>query len=351
MVTLEKRGYVKAGSWTPDAAPEHPQAIEQLAVEFARAGADITQTFTFWCHDNKLPPDCKYTCAEINKASCDIAKKVASKYNTITVGGITQTGLYTGPNSKPQVEAELKAAVNVLVENGIDVILCEYFRDIREMEVAIEVGLSTGKTTGATMCIGPKGDENYVSVEDCAVRMAQAGAQLVGVNCLFEPSTLIEVMADMKRALDKAGLKPHLIVQPLGFLCPDGGNFGWINIPEFPFAVEPRQITRWEAKKFARAAYDLGVQFIGGCCGFEAYHIRAMAEELIQERGKTALASDRSVYKPEHFHQMSKFSDNYTHKNCEKWWREMEPSTGRPLSKAFSKQEEPVVLPKTIFKN
>ena len=23
-VTLEKRGYVKAGSWTPEAAPEHP---------------------------------------------------------------------------------------------------------------------------------------------------------------------------------------------------------------------------------------------------------------------------------------------------------------------------------------
>ena len=29
-----------------------PQAVEQLAVEFARAGADVTQTFTFWCTDD-----------------------------------------------------------------------------------------------------------------------------------------------------------------------------------------------------------------------------------------------------------------------------------------------------------
>merc|ERR1712107_406581 len=44
IMTLEKRGYATAGSWTPEAAAEHPEAIEQLGIEFARAGADITQT-------------------------------------------------------------------------------------------------------------------------------------------------------------------------------------------------------------------------------------------------------------------------------------------------------------------
>ena len=45
----------------PEAAAEHPQAVEQLAVEFARAGADITQTFTFWCHEDSLPKGCKFS--------------------------------------------------------------------------------------------------------------------------------------------------------------------------------------------------------------------------------------------------------------------------------------------------
>ena len=32
--------------------------------------------------------------------------------------------------------------------------------------------------------------------------------------------------------------------------------------------------------KFARDAYSAGIHYIGGCCGFEPYHIRAVAEEV-----------------------------------------------------------------------
>ena len=45
-------------------------------------------------------------------------------------------------------------------------------------------------------------------------------------------------------------------------------------------ALEPRVLTRWDVHKFARRAYHLGVRYIGGCCGFESYHIRAIAEEV-----------------------------------------------------------------------
>ena len=48
--------------------------------------------------------------------------------------------------------------------------------------------------------------------------------------------------------------------------------------------MEPRQITRWEVARYAREAYDLGVRVIGGCCGFEPYHIRAIARLLAEER-------------------------------------------------------------------
>ena len=45
-------------------------------------------------------------------------------------------------------------------------------------------------------------------------------------------------------------------------------------------ALEPRTLTRWDVHKYARRAYDRGVRYIGGCCGFEPYHIRAIAEEV-----------------------------------------------------------------------
>ena len=39
-------------------------------------------------------------------------------------------------------------------------------------------------------------------------------------------------------------------------------------------------MTRWDMQKYAREAYDIGIRYIGGCCGFEPYHIRALAEEV-----------------------------------------------------------------------
>merc|ERR1712038_1480430 len=215
IMTLEKRGYATAGSWTPEAAAEHPEAIEQLGIEFARAGADITQTFTFWAHDDALPKGCKFTCAEINQAACDTAKKVARERGTIVAGGITQTGTFNlGSSVKSKVQSELRKALEVLILNKVDLIICEYFRNILEMERAIEVALEYGIPVAATMCIGPGGDESGVGVGECAVRMAKAGALLVGVNCL-------EVLKTMKVALDAFELSPYLMAQPLGYRVPD----------------------------------------------------------------------------------------------------------------------------------
>merc|ERR1712079_357465 len=146
--------------------------------------------------------------------------------------------------------------------NDVDLIICEYFRNIVEIEWAIEVALEFNLPVAATMCMGPCGDENGVSVGECAVRMARAGAQIVGTNCLFDPFSILDVMRDMKEALKLFNLSPYLMAQPNGYRCPDGGTFGWVQIPEFPFAVEPRQITRWEARKWAREAYNIGVKNI-----------------------------------------------------------------------------------------
>ena len=92
------------------------------------------------------------------------------------------------------------------------------------MEWAVEVALEFGLPVAATMCIGPGGDEGGVSVGECAVRMARAGAHIVGTNCLFDPYTILEVMAEMKSALDKCGLAPYLMAQPNGYRIPDGGS-------------------------------------------------------------------------------------------------------------------------------
>ena len=112
------------------------------------------------------------------------------------------------------------------------------------MEWAIEECVRSGKPVAASMCIGPEGDLHGVSAGDCAVRMARAGASIVGINCHFDPFVSLDCMKKMKDGLDAAGLTPFLFVQPLAYHTPDAGKQGFIDLPEFPFALEPRICTR-----------------------------------------------------------------------------------------------------------
>ena len=65
--------------------------------------------------------------------------------------------------------------------------------------------------------------------------MAAAGADIIGLNCNFDPFTLLETMTLMKAGLAEAGLEPHLMLQPCGYRVPDGGLMGLVNLPEFPY--------------------------------------------------------------------------------------------------------------------
>jgi betaine-homocysteine S-methyltransferase len=51
----------------------------------------------------------------------------------------------------------------------------------------------------------------------------------------------------------------------------------------FPIELEPFQCTRFEMADFARRACDIGVNYIGICCGAGPHHVRAMAEALGRE--------------------------------------------------------------------
>jgi betaine-homocysteine S-methyltransferase len=48
----------------------------------------------------------------------------------------------------------------------------------------------------------------------------------------------------------------------------------------FPVALGPLLLTRFEMADFTVKARDMGVNYIGICCGAGPHHIRAMAEAL-----------------------------------------------------------------------
>ena len=113
---------------------------------------------------------------------------------------------------------------------------------------SIEKNRFDNETFSELFDLGPNGDEDGVPLGQCAIRMAKAGADLVGLNCFFDPFIMLECIKVMKEALDGQDLKPFLMSQPLGFRDPDAGEQGWNSLPEYPYALEPRLITRIEAQ-------------------------------------------------------------------------------------------------------
>ena len=51
----------------------------------------------------------------------------------------------------------------------------------------------------------------------------------------------------------------------------------------FPVALDPFTCTRFDMAQFALQARELGVDYVGICCGAGPHHVRAMAEALGRE--------------------------------------------------------------------
>ncbi|NWI90294.1 BHMT1 methyltransferase, partial [Pitta sordida] len=333
---LEKRGYVKAGPWTPEATVEHPEAVRQLHREFLRAGSNVLQTFTFYASEDKLENRGNYVAEKI---------KFPNMYQIINAKGgqsVTdsvknQLGLLRQQWKTAERKLSFRKQLDVFMKKNVDFLIAEYFEHVEEAVWAVEVLKESGKPVAATMCIGPEGDMHGVSPGQCAIQLVKAGASIVGVNCHFDPETSLETVKLMKEGLQAAKLKAHLMSQPLAFHTPDCGKQGFIDLPEFPFGLEPRIVTRWDVQKYARKAYDLGIRFIGGCCGFEPYHIRAIAEELAPERGFLPEASEKHGSWGDN---LSMHTKPWVRARARKeYWENLKPASGRPYCPSMSKPD------------
>ena len=130
MFELEKRGYVKAGPWTPEAAVEEPEAVKQLHREFLRAGADVMQAFTFYASEDKLEDRGNQAGARvgveaINREACRLAKEVAAEGSALVSGSVSQCPSYLAGKTKAEVQAEYKKQISFFIAEGLDFLICE----------------------------------------------------------------------------------------------------------------------------------------------------------------------------------------------------------------------------------
>jgi len=278
LLELEKRGWVRAGPFTPEVALTNPEALRQLHVEFREAGAEVLQALTFYASRDKLATvGLQDRLEDLNRAAVRIAKDVAGD-RCLVAGNLSLTWMYepNSPAAKDKVRATFDEQLAVQTAEGVDFIIGETFSWLGEALIAVECAKKTGLPVMVTICFE---NENQTaegkSAAEAAKALVEAGADIVGMNCLRPPEHMLGPLEQMRKAVPNA----FLAAQPVAYHTPaDKPDF--TSLPQFPFELDPLQLSRKEMAAYAQRAKEIGVNYIGACCGAVATHIREMARVL-----------------------------------------------------------------------
>jgi betaine-homocysteine S-methyltransferase len=125
---LERRGYLQAGAFVPEAVLDHPEVVEQVHRDFMHAGSDIVEAFTYYAHREKLRIIGREAQLEdMNRQALRIAKRVADETGTLFAGDICNTNIYDPASaaSHKAARAMFEEQVGWAAEAGVDFIIAE----------------------------------------------------------------------------------------------------------------------------------------------------------------------------------------------------------------------------------
>ncbi len=305
---LEKRGYLSAGEFVPEVALEFPDALKALHVDFQRAGSDVVEAFTYNGHREKMRVIGKEDLLEpLNRSALRIAREVADAVpGNVVAGNISNSNIWDPADTARQAEVRgmFEEMVGWATEEGADLIIGETFYFAGEAIAAAEIAKASGLPvvlTLAPMAFQEMADE--VGIVETAQRLEQLGVDVVGLNCFRGPETMMPWLEKIR-----AGVSCHVGALPVPYrTTQDEPTFFNLTderatVPSphgrtFPTALDPLYTNRYEIGAFAKEAYDLGVNYLGVCCGATPMHIREVAEAV----GRTTDASRFSERMQNHF--------------------------------------------------
>ena len=292
----ERRGYLQAGAFVPEVVLEEPDMVAGLHREFVHAGSDVVEAFTYYAHREKLAVIGREGDLErINREALRIAKEVGAEHDSLVAGNICNTNVYEpdDPATHKVVRAMFDEQVGWAAEAGVDFVIAETIDYPGEALLALEAIKAHGLDAVVTFTIHRqpvvRGGE---PVGEACRRLQDAGADVVGVNCIRGLNTMLPLLGEIRAVCDGyiAGLpvpyrtteaEPTFqsLTDPDCDLIPEGRPF--------PTALDRFLVNRYEIGAFTTAAAALGVNYFGICCGCAPQHVRAMAEAL----GRTPPAS------------------------------------------------------------
>jgi betaine-homocysteine S-methyltransferase len=292
---FERRGYLQAGAFVPEIVLDRPDLVRNLHEELVHAGSDVVLAFTYYGHREKLRLIGKEDLLEpLNRDALALAVDVARRTGALAAGDLCNTNAYAADRaSRLAVREMFEEQVAWIVEAGVDYVVAETFSYGEEALLALEAIKASGLPAVVTLTIHQAAEsrEGWRPEEACR-RLADAGADVVGLNCARGPSTMLPLIARIRAAVDV-----HVAALPVPYRTTvEQPSFQSLRDPgcdclpddrPFPTALDPFTCNRYEIGRFGRAAFEQGVNYLGVCCGCGAHHIRSLVEAL----GRTSPAS------------------------------------------------------------
>jgi len=299
---FERRGYLQAGAYVPEVVLEHPELVAGLHREFVHAGSDVVEAFTYYGHREKLRIIGREHLLEpLNRDALAIASTVARETGTLAAGNLCNTNLFApDDDGRRRVRDMFEEQVGWIVEAGMDFVIAETFSYAEEAQIALETIIAAGLPAVVTLAVhrAPETREGLSPAEACS-RLAAAGADVVGLNCIRGPRTMLPLIREIRDAVDC-----HVAALPVPYrTSADEPSFQSLTDPgcdclpdgrPFPTALDPLLCNRYEIAEFAREASALDVRYLGVCCGAGPHMIRSMAEALGRRPAASRYSPDMS---------------------------------------------------------
>ncbi|MBW3601807.1 MAG: homocysteine S-methyltransferase family protein [Actinobacteria bacterium] len=293
---LERRGYLQAGGFVPEVVLDHPEVLAQLHRDFLHAGSDVVEALTYYAHREKLRAVGQQHLLEpLNRQALAIAGEVAADSGALVAGNLSNSNVFEPDDqaSGRLVRQMFDEQLGWAVDAGVDYVIAETFSYAQEALIALELIKRTPLPAVITLAVhrAPRTREGW-PVDQACRRLADAGADVVGLNCARGPRTMLPLLAPVTAVVDVP-----VAALPVPYRTHDHQpSFQSLRDPDhdrlpadrpFPTALDPFTCTRYEIADFTRTARELGVAYLGLCCGAGPHHVRAMAEAL----GRTPPAS------------------------------------------------------------
>jgi betaine-homocysteine S-methyltransferase len=296
---LERRGYLQAGPYVPEVVLDRPEAVKELHREFLQAGSDVMLALTYYGSREKLETIGRGGQLEaLNRQAVRLAREVAEEGDALVAGDLSNTWVYDPRDAEATskiVRGMYEEQVRWAAEEGVDFVLAETLGYLGEGLIALEVIKEFGLPAVINFGSVHTATKDGYSFADACKIVEDNGADVMGMNCSRGPATILPIVKEIREVV-----QGYVAALPVAYrTTPEEPTFQALRDEgkrAFPIGLDPFQTTRFDVADFAVQARDMGIRFIGICCGGAPHHVRAMAEALGKEVPASRYSADMSLH-------------------------------------------------------